>query len=125
VLKVVTISSIGALVSTHNSGFYSASKAALSKAIESFNLKYEEKCISFLNVTLGFVKTRATDGLSHATKLNISPETASIKIIKAINRNKQNASIPFFRNFPWLILHLSGVRFQKLFLKVLWKWMIR
>ena len=55
--KLVSVSSIGGLVATHNSGFYSASKSALMKYTDSLRLLNHATHFEVHDIILGFVET--------------------------------------------------------------------
>jgi short-subunit dehydrogenase len=102
--KIVSAGSIGALVPTHNSGFYSASKSALTKYLDSVRLSTLQSNTEIHDIVLGFVKTRMIHGLKHAEFLAITDSRASTLILKSINkRRKRVHSIPKTRNIPWWI----------------------
>jgi sorbose reductase len=102
--KIVSAGSIGALVPTHNSGFYSASKSALTKYLDSVRLSTLQSSTEIHDIVLGFVKTRMIHGLKHAEFLAITDSRASTLILKSINkRRKRVHSIPKTRNVPWWI----------------------
>lgn len=104
--NLVAVTSIGSLVSTHQSGAYSASKSALAKWIESAQLQYRSSKIKFLNAVVGFVETPMTAEIRHAQRLQIPVEVAVAKLLKAIEKEKSVASIPLIRNLPWWGLQL-------------------
>jgi len=113
VRRLVAIGSIASLVSTHNSGFYSASKAALSMYLDSLRLLSLKFDIQVHEIVCGFVDTRVNNGLVHARALAIPDNVASRLILKAIRkRSKRVHSVPRFRNVPWFVLQLlpNGVR---------------
>jgi short-subunit dehydrogenase len=105
--NLVAISSISSLISTHNSGFYSASKAALSAYLKSLRLKYRESDFSVYEIVCGFVDTRVNENLKHASFLQISSSIAAKKILASVSKEKRyTKSIPYFRNLPWYVLRL-------------------
>ena len=107
VIKLVSITSISKLLSTPNSGFYSASKAALAAYLDGLRLQFRNSNIEVHEIILGFVRTNMTRNTPHAWNLGIESETAARLILKVINRKMIRVhSIPRTRNLPWLILHL-------------------
>jgi short-subunit dehydrogenase len=103
--KLISVSSIGGLVATHNSGFYSASKAALMKYTDSLRLLNSDTGVEVHDIVLGFVQTRMIKGLKHAEKLAISDARAANLILTAISKGgKRVHSIPRIRNLPWSFL---------------------
>jgi hypothetical protein len=107
VLKLVAITSISKLVSTVNSGFYSASKAALAAYLNSLRVQTKSNNIQVHEIVLGFVRTNMIRDIPHAKALSISPQKASKLILRAIDRRISRVhSIPRFRNFPWFMIRL-------------------
>ena len=104
---LVAITSISALVATHGSASYSASKAALMMWTDSLRLSLRETNVSVTNIVLGFVDTPMTHGMAHAERLWIDPDVASSRIIKAARRGVAIASVPSLRNSPWWFLRES------------------
>lgn len=104
---LVAITSISALVATHGSASYSASKAALMMWTDSLRLSLREVNVSVTNIVLGFVQTPMTHGLAHAERLWIDPDVAASRIIKAARRGEAIASVPSVRNWPWWFLRES------------------
>jgi NAD(P)-dependent dehydrogenase (short-subunit alcohol dehydrogenase family) len=118
---IVVVTSIGAIVSTQSSGTYSASKMALFRFVDSLRLQNRNSNIQIINVVLGFVRTQAIEGLKHAQLLSISPETAAKRIIRAIDRNREQVSIPRFFNIPWWVTFLLPSRLREWILDFVWK----
>jgi short-subunit dehydrogenase len=98
------ISSIGALRATHNSGAYSASKAALNKWAGALRLKLRSKNIPITIVNLGFVKTEMTAGLKFRMPGLIGAETAALLIRRAIEKKKTTTVIPWQSMVIWKTL---------------------
>lgn len=101
---LVAITSIGALVGTHSSGAYSASKAALMLWTDSLRLRLKDSGVHVTNIVLGFVETPMTQGLAHAQRFWIQPDKAAQQIIKAVQDGGAIVSIPFLRNSPWWLM---------------------
>ena len=121
-IKFVAITSIASKVATHNSGYYSASKAALAKYIDALRLKYGDTKFEFHEIVCGFVDTRVNAGLKHAKGIMISDNRAAKLINRAIARKfKRIHSIPKFQNFPWFALSISPLALRNLFLSRLYK----
>lgn len=100
--KIVSAGSIGGLVSTHNSRFYSGSKAALTKYMDSVRLANLHSKTEIHDIILGFVRTRLISGLKHAERIAITDSRASTLILKRItSRRRRIHSIPSIRNTPW------------------------
>lgn len=117
--RIAVVSSISSLRATHNSGTYSASKAAISIWTESLRLRLLEEKISVTNLIVGFIDTSMNSGNSFSMPGLMSPEKAAQKIMAAISRRKsvygfpwQSASI--FRIFSllptWLYTRLVDVK---------------
>lgn len=104
---LVAITSISALVATHGSASYSASKAALMMWTDSLRLSLKGTSVSVTNIVLGFVDTPMTHGIAHAERLWIDSGVASSQIIKAARRGVAIASVPSLRNSPWWFLRGS------------------
>jgi short-subunit dehydrogenase len=106
-IKLVSITSISKLLTTPNSGFYSASKAALAAYLDGLRLQSRNSNIQVHEIILGFVRTNMTRDIPHAWNLGIESEKAARLILKVINRKIIRVhSIPRTRNLPWLILNL-------------------
>ncbi len=121
-IDLVAMSSISSLVSTQNSGTYSASKAALSKYLSGLRLYHFESGLRVHEVVCGFVNTRVNVGLKHANGIMIEPATAAEKILRAVqSRTRRRHSIPFFRNSPWFILSVLPPNLRDKFLVFLYK----
>lgn len=103
--KLVAITSISSLVSTQNSGYYSASKAALAAYLRGLRLKYRGTGFTVDEIICGFVDTRVNLNLKHARLVQIPSNRAATLILKSIKkRRRRTHSIPYFRNLPWFIL---------------------
>jgi NAD(P)-dependent dehydrogenase (short-subunit alcohol dehydrogenase family) len=101
---LVAIASISALVATHGSGAYSASKAALTMWTDSLRLSLRGTNVRVTNIILGFVDTPMTQGMAHAERLWIDADAAAAQIIKAARDGAAIASVPWLRNSPWWLL---------------------
>jgi NAD(P)-dependent dehydrogenase (short-subunit alcohol dehydrogenase family) len=101
---LVAITSISALVATHGSGAYSASKAALTMWTDSLRLSLRGTNVNVTNIILGFVETPMTQGMVHAERLWIDADVAAARIINAARKGVAIASIPRLRNSPWWLL---------------------
>jgi short-subunit dehydrogenase len=101
---LVAVTSISALVATHGSGAYSASKAALTMWTDSLRLSLRGTNVHVTNVVLGFVETPMTQGMAHAERLWIDADVAAARIIKAARDGVAIASVPRLRNSPWWLL---------------------
>lgn len=101
---LVAITSISALVATHGSAAYSASKAALTMWTDSLRLSLRGTNVHVTNVVLGFVETPMTQGLAHAERLWIDADVAAARIIKAAREGVAITSVPWLRNLPWWLM---------------------
>jgi short-subunit dehydrogenase len=120
--KIVSASSIGGLVSTHNSGFYSGSKAALTKYVDSIRLSTLQSNTEIHDIVLGFVRTRMILGRKHAERFAITDSRASTLILKCINkRRKRIHSIPKIRNIPWWVCSIMPHTFRIRILESIFK----
>lgn len=114
---IVTSNSIGSLVSTQNSGGYSASKAALKMYVNSLRLNHALRSINFLDATLGFVDTASISNHSHAIPaLTCQPFYCAQKLALSVNKKKETVVIPRIRSMPWLLLSIAPLRVKFLIL---------
>ena len=108
---IVTSNSIGSLVSTQNSGGYSASKAALKMYIDSLRLNPDLRLINFLDATLGFVNTASISNHRHAIPaLTCQPHYCAQKLAESVQQERQTVLIPRLRSMPWLFLSIAPLR---------------
>lgn len=118
--QLVAISSISSLRSTHNSGSYSASKAALDLWCEGLRLRLAHLAITVTVVNPGFIRTDMTKGNPFLMPGIISKERGARIIMRAIRRRRRSQLLPFrqvlmwgfFRLLPgpiydWLMLRLK------------------
>lgn len=122
---IVVITSISKLVSTPNSGSYSASKSAASSYLKSLRQRLERSRIKVLEITLGFVDTEMNRGSPHAPYVMINVEFAAEKIIKAISKRRNERSIPFWRNAPWYILSIFPQKIQDYIIEKIRDWLVK
>jgi len=121
-LKLVAISSIASLVTTHNSGFYSASKSALSRYLDGLRLLNLNSTVQVHEIICGFVDTRVNEGLVHTKALAISDVLAADLILRAISkRRKRVHSVPRWQNFPWIVLQFLPRRGKDRVLNILYR----
>ena len=118
---LIAITSISSLAATHNSGSYSASKAALSMWTDSLRLKLARHNISVTNVILGFVDTPMIATFSHAQLFPITSDLAAAHIMRAVYKKKKIVSIPRLRNIPWLVLRFTPITIRHYILDLIWK----
>lgn len=114
--SLISINSIGALVSTPNSAAYSASKAALKMWLDSLRLRLRGSGVKITDIVLGFVETPMIEGLAHARLLSISPDRAASRILKAGRNGVPAASIPFLQNVPWWLVRMIPITTRNYFL---------
>jgi short-subunit dehydrogenase len=119
--SIVISNSIGELVSTHNSSWYSASKSAVRAWFDSVALTTKGSNIHITDLTLGFVKTPMTVNLKHSRLIAISAEKCAIKMIRAAELGKRRASIPFGRNLFWQFTKIIPLRTRESALNFLYK----
>jgi len=122
--SLVSVTSIGALVSTQNSAAYSASKAALRMWFESLRLRMQGSGVTMTDIVCGFVQTPMIDGLVHAQRLSIDADRAAAKILAAARDGVPVASIPFVRNVPWWLMRMMPNTARTHLLARLWRRMI-
>lgn len=102
--RIIFSNSIASLVTTLNSGDYSASKSALDAYSDSLRLKVRGHGITVTTLIIGFVDTPMIKGIRHAELLAVSPELAASVIIRSAMRGKSKVSVPALRNSIWYIL---------------------
>jgi Short-chain alcohol dehydrogenase of unknown specificity len=104
--KFIAISSIFAQRPDIDSVAYCSSKAALSMAFRSLNLRHYQKKINFFNIYLGPVDTDISSKNNHPAMppkksfLIVSPQSAANFIIKSIRGKRSSRYFPFFTTFP-------------------------
>ena len=103
---IVIVTSISKLVSTFNSGSYSASKAATAAYLNSLRIRLRNSQIKVVEISLGFVDTKMNEGSAHAHFVMIDVEVAARKIARAMCDAQSHRSIPFLRNLPWYLLSI-------------------
>jgi NAD(P)-dependent dehydrogenase (short-subunit alcohol dehydrogenase family) len=119
--SLVSVTSIGALVSTQNSAAYSASKAALRMWFESLRLRMQGSGVTLTDIVCGFVDTPMIEGLAHAQRLSIDADRAADKILRAARDGVPVASIPFVRNVPWWLMRMMPNTARTHLLARMWK----
>ena len=122
---IVAVTSISKLVSTQNSGSYSASKAAASAYLNSLRLRLRRSEIKVLEITLGFVDTEMNAGSLHAPYVMIDAEIAAGKILKAIKKQRSEKSIPFWRNTPWYLLKSTPKPIRDSIIEKIHNWIMK
>ncbi|MEX0779079.1 MAG: SDR family oxidoreductase [Balneolales bacterium] len=119
---IVVVSSVMGKFSTPGSATYSASKHALQGYFDALRAEVDQYGVKVTIVCPGFVKTRisynalTSDGTPHdkmdrGQQRGISPEACANKIIKAVNRGREEitiggpeiAAVYIKRWFPWLL----------------------
>lgn len=103
---LAVISSVAALRATHNSGPYSASKAALNLWTEGLRLKLIPYGIDVTTLNVGFVDTAMTKRNSFWMPGLISPEKAARLIANAIDRRSRMKTLPWQSMLLWNFLQL-------------------
>ena len=93
--QLVVISSVAGLCGFPGVSAYSASKAAVMKLCEGYQVDLEPLGISTTCIAPGFVDTPLTQKNHHKMPFMVSSEKASQLIIKAIDKKKR------FYSFPW------------------------
>lgn len=108
---LVIISSISSLRSTHNSGAYSASKAAINLWSEGLRLRLRPYEIPVTTLCLGFVDTAMTKNNSFWMPGLISASKAAQLISSSITKQKRQATLPWQSGGLWTIFHLMPGKF--------------
>jgi len=105
--QIVVVSSISSLRATHNSGTYSASKAAVSLWSESLRLRLREDGISVTNLIVGFVDTPMNAGLKFSMPGLMAVESASRKIQKLVSAKRKVATLPWQSGYIFWLFRLT------------------
>lgn len=100
------ISSISSIRSTHNSGAYSASKAAINLWTEGLRLRLLPYGIPVTTLCVGFVDTAMTKGNSFWMPGIISAQEAAKLIASAIRRQKRLMILPWQSRIIWTFFHI-------------------
>jgi short-subunit dehydrogenase len=85
------------------SGFYCASKAALSNYLEGLRIELRNYNIDVITIKPGFVKTPLTDKNKFIMPFRMPPEKAAKKIVKGIERGKRVIQ------FPWQMVLITKI----------------
>lgn len=91
---IVGVSSLSDSRGFPKSGFYGASKAAVSAILESLRVEAKEYNIKVITVKPGFVKTPMTDGNRYPMPFLMTAEKAAWIIIRGIKRGKKTIEFP-------------------------------
>jgi NAD(P)-dependent dehydrogenase (short-subunit alcohol dehydrogenase family) len=102
----VIISSISSLRSTHNSGPYSASKAAVNMWAEGLRLQLRSFGVSITVLRVGFVDTEMTRGNPFWMPGLISADRAAAIIINKTTRKTRIAVLPWTSGGLWTVFSL-------------------
>lgn len=102
---IVITSSISSLRSTHNSGAYSASKAAINLWSEGLRLRLRPYGIPVTTLCVGFVDTAMTKNNPFWMPGLISAPKAARLISNAISKQKRMATLPWQSGGLWTIFH--------------------
>jgi short-subunit dehydrogenase len=109
--QIVIISSISSLRSTHNSGPYSASKAAINMWAEGARLSLKKYSINVSIIRVGFVKTKMTAKNKFKMHGIVSPTEAAKEIIEAIKKKKIDIALPWKSAYIWKVLSIIPDKF--------------
>lgn len=104
--SIAITSSISSLRSTHNSGPYSASKAAVNMWAEGLRLQLRSFGISITVLRVGFVDTEMTRGNPFWMPGLISADKAAALIINKTNRKTRIAVLPWTSGGLWTVFSL-------------------
>jgi short-subunit dehydrogenase len=83
------------------SGFYCASKAALTNYLEGLRIELRNYNIKVITIRPGFVKTHLTDKNKFIMPFMLSPEKAAKKIVSGIQKGKRVIQ------FPWQMIFIT------------------
>jgi short-subunit dehydrogenase len=92
---IVGVSSLADSRGFPSSGFYCASKAALTIFLESLRIELKKNNISVITVRPGFVRTPMTDKNEFYMPFLMEPDKAAEIIINGIKKNKRVIQFPF------------------------------
>ena len=92
---IVGVSSLADSRGYPRSAFYSASKAAVTKLLESFRIELKKYNVKVITVKPGFVRTPMTDKNEFFMPFLMDVEKAARIILKGIKKEKRNIQFPF------------------------------
>ncbi|HRN25953.1 MAG: SDR family NAD(P)-dependent oxidoreductase [Ignavibacteriaceae bacterium] len=92
---IVGISSLGDGKGFPKSGFYSASKAALTVLLESLRIELKKYNVKVITIKPGFIKTAMTDKNEFVMPFLMSLEKASKIILAGLKKDKRIIEFPF------------------------------
>lgn len=92
---IVGISSLGDGKGFPKSGFYSASKAALTIILESLRIELKKYNIKVITVKPGFIKTAMTDKNNFKMPYLMSVEEGSKIILDGLRKDKRIIEFPY------------------------------
>ncbi len=92
---IVGVSSLADTRGFPGSGFYCASKSALTTFLESLRIELRKHNVSVITVRPGFVRTPMTDKNEFFMPFLMEPDLAAEIIIKRIKKNKPVIEFPF------------------------------
>lgn len=101
---IVGISSLADVRGFPSSGFYCASKSALTIFLESLRIELKKHNISVITVRPGFIKTPMTDKNEFYMPLLMDSKSAAEIILNGIKRNKKTIQFPLLLNIVVKIL---------------------
>jgi len=111
---IAGVSSIAAVGGMPAAAPYSASKAAFSNFLQSLRIDLGRTGVRVTTVTLGFVKTPLTDRNLFPMPFLQTPEAASRRIIRGIERGRREVQFP--RRLTWPLKLLASMP------GALWEW---
>ncbi|MCS7053512.1 MAG: SDR family NAD(P)-dependent oxidoreductase [Ignavibacterium sp.] len=103
---IVGVSSLADTRGFPGSGFYCASKSALTIFLESLRVELKKHNISVITVRPGFVRTPMTDKNEFYMPLLMEPEKAAEIILDGIKKNKRVIEFPFLLSLMVKILKI-------------------
>lgn len=109
---IAAVSSLADVRGFARSGFYSASKAALSRYLESLRVELKPKGIKIVTIRPGFVKTPMTDKNEFTMPFIMSAEKSAKIISRGLEKEKSVISYPTIMRF---ITNLLRYMPQKMF----------
>ena len=93
--QLAAVSSVAGFVGLPGASSYSASKAAVTTLCESYAIDLKERGITTTAICPGFIKTPLTDKNDHSMPFIMSVEKAAQKIVKGLEKKKEQLV------FPW------------------------
>ncbi|GAA5164096.1 SDR family oxidoreductase [Viridibacterium curvum] len=116
--RLVGISSVAGVRGIPGAGAYSASKAAVSRYLESLRVEMRGSGVSVIDIRPGYIRTPMTDVNSYPMPFILPAEEAAKRFARAIAANASQATIPWQMGLVARVLNvLPNAIFDYLFSK--------